>query len=398
VTRSDDLLERAFALPGVGELAPRPGLHLVGGAVRDLLRGGTPVDLDFVIEEGDPAAVLAPLGAPVVVHERFGTATARRDGRHFDVARARAESYARPGALPDPRPAGLEEDLRRRDFTVNTFALALGAPAPGELRSVPEAAGDLAAGRLRTLHAASFADDPTRLLRLARYRGRLGFAVEAGTAAQARAAVAAGALDTVSGPRIGAELRLALVADDALDVFAALAELGVDEAIAPGFGLRGDLAERALALLPPDGRRDLTILAAAAAGVAEPAALLDRLGFRADERRVVVAGAGAGPLARRAAAARRPAELAELFAGPEQAALAGAHGPEAAARAWIEDLRHRRLAIGGEDLRAAGVPEGPALGAALRHVLARRLDGDLAPGREAELAAALEAARRVAGA
>ncbi|HEY2637120.1 MAG TPA: hypothetical protein VGI54_07015, partial [Solirubrobacteraceae bacterium] len=318
-----DLLERALSLPGMDRVGGRPGLHLVGGAVRDLLLGATPVDLDFVVEGGNPAEVLAPLGVPVTVHERFGTASARLGDHAYDAARARAETYARPGALPDPRPASLEEDLLRRDFTVNTFALSLGPPTPGELRAGPGAGDDLAARRLRVLHPGSFADDPTRLLRLARYRGRLGFAVEEETARMAHAAVAGHALDTVSGPRIGAELELALADPAALDAFAALAELGVDAAIEPGFGLRDDVAERALALLPADGRRDLLLLAAASTGVADPAALLDRLGFRADERRVVVGAAAAAAVAARARAARRPSELAAVFASPEQAALAG---------------------------------------------------------------------------
>jgi tRNA nucleotidyltransferase (CCA-adding enzyme) len=391
----DDLLERALALPGLDRIDRRPGLHLVGGAVRDLLLGATPVDLDFVLEDGDPAAVLAPLGVPVTVHERFGTASARREGRVYDVARARAETYARPGALPDPRPAGLDADLKRRDFTVNTFALSLAGADAGRLRAVPEASDDLAARRLRVLHDASFTDDPTRLLRLARYRGRLGFAVEPGTAALARAATAAGALDTVSGPRIGAEIRHALADPEDLDVFAAMHELGLDEAVAPGFGLRDDRAERALALLAANGRRDVVILAAALARVAEPRALLDRLGFTAADRDAVLAATGAPAAAERARAARRPSQVADAFATPEQAALAGALGADDAARSWLEELRHVRLAVDGHDLRDAGVPEGPAIGAALRRVRARRLDGELPPGRDAELAAALDEARSI---
>jgi tRNA nucleotidyltransferase (CCA-adding enzyme) len=389
-----DLLERAFALSGVDRLSHRAGLHLVGGAVRDLLLGATPVDLDFVLEEGDPAATLASLGdGRLVVHERFGTASVRREGHAYDIARARAESYPRPGALPEARPASLEEDLRRRDFTVNTFALALGPPEPGCLRSAPGASEDLAARRLAILHPGSFVDDPTRLLRLARYRGRLGFAVAAETEARARAAVAAAGLETVSGPRIGAELRLALREAPALDVFAAMAELGLDASIAPGFGLRGDQAERALALLPADGQRELVLLAAACADVAEPGPLLDRLGFRAQQRRLVETAARADELVGPARAARRPSELAALFVTPEQAALAGALSAGEAARLWLENLRHVRLSIGGDDLLAAGVPEGPAVGLALRRVLAARLDGAVAPGRDPELAAALAAVR-----
>ncbi|HEY2638118.1 MAG TPA: hypothetical protein VGI54_12050, partial [Solirubrobacteraceae bacterium] len=116
----------------------------------------------------------------------------------------------------------------------------------------------------------------------------------------------------------------------------------------------------------------------------------DRLGFRADERRIVVASAAAAGVAARARAARRPSDLAALFASPEQAALAGALGAEEAARRWLEELRHVRLAVRGDDLLAAGVPEGPAIGEALRRVRDRRLDGELSPGREGELAAALE--------
>src|SRR4051812_50221797 len=102
----DDLLERALALPGLDRIDRRPGLHLVGGAVRDLLLGATPVDLDFVLEDGDPAAVLAPLGVPVTVHERFGTASARREGRAYDVAPAPGRAHPPPGGAPPPPPAG----------------------------------------------------------------------------------------------------------------------------------------------------------------------------------------------------------------------------------------------------------------------------------------------------
>src|SRR5207244_1793247 len=85
------------------------------------------------------------------------------------VCVATRETYARPGALPDVEPAGLEDDLRRRDFTVNAIAIALNGPRPGELRAAPNALGDLDARLLRVLHDGSFLDDPTRLLRLCRY-------------------------------------------------------------------------------------------------------------------------------------------------------------------------------------------------------------------------------------
>src|SRR5205823_5917854 len=124
------------------------------------------------------------------------------------IAQARRERYSTPGALPDVEPASLDEDLVRRDFTVNAIALALGAPKPGMITAAPRALEDLERELLRVLHERSFLDDPTRLLRLVRYQSRLGFTVEPGTAALAAAAASEGALSTVSGSRVGAELRL----------------------------------------------------------------------------------------------------------------------------------------------------------------------------------------------
>ncbi len=364
------LPERARALPGLELLAGVRGVFLVGGAVRDLLRAETPEDLDLAVE-GELGPVLARLGEPAARHERFGTATVIVGGRRIDLARTRAESYPRPGALPEVRPAGIGEDLRRRDFTVNTLALDL---ASGELRSVPGAEADVAAGRLRVLHPRSFADDPTRLLRMARYAGRLGFRVEEETGARARAAVCGAALGTVSGPRIGTEV--GLLAREPLAAWAALRELGADEAIVPGFGLRDpDLAARALGRLGPDDHPDRVVLALVFAGVEDPHALARRLGLPAPEPVVAVRG-------------RSRTEVADALRSPEQAAIAAALGGEEEAGWWLEEGRRLALEITGDDLRAAGVAPGPEMGRALRAVLAAKRDGEVS-GRPAELALAL---------
>ena len=124
-----------------------------------------------------------------------------RPGRTVDVARARAESYPYPGALPEVRPAGIDEDLSRRDFSVNAMAVALSAP--GELIDPHGGQEDLRRGLLRALHERSLADDPTRALRAARYAARLGLEPEPGTLDQIRAAD----LNSVSADRIEAERR-----------------------------------------------------------------------------------------------------------------------------------------------------------------------------------------------
>ncbi len=242
--------------PLVERLGDHADVYLIGGAVRDLLLGQAPADLDLATD-GDGEALVADLGGRVVSHERFGTWTVVVDRFSYDIARTRTETYAHPGALPDVAPAGLSEDLMRRDFTVNALAVALGGPEAGTLTAAPRAVDDLAHGRLRVFHDRSFRDDPTRLLRLARYASRLGFSVEQHTADLAASAVSDHALDTVSGPRVGRELRLLATEPQPLDALLALNELSLAQAIHPRFGVAAEeveVARAALALLPPSCR------------------------------------------------------------------------------------------------------------------------------------------------
>ncbi|MGI8580107.1 MAG: hypothetical protein ACR2K9_06130 [Solirubrobacteraceae bacterium] len=394
-----DLLEHLRAEPAtravLDAVAGRRDVHLVGGSVRDALLWAAPRDLDFAVE-GDAlevaVAVGERLGGEVLEHDRFGTARVSVTAHSYDFASARAERYARPGALPEVRPATLADDLRRRDFTVNAIALAAGGPHAGTLTAAPEALDDLDARRLRVLHDDSFLDDPTRLLRLGRYAARLGFAVEPHTAELARAAIAGGSLGTVSGSRIGQELRLAALEAKPVAAFERLVSLGVLRALHPRFGPHTEFTRRALVAIPPDGRADLVVLAACAPDV--PHSLLDRLGFDREEARLAAALADRLPeVARRLASAQRPSEIDAALAGStaEEAALVAALGSAEAVARWLGDLRRVALEIDGADLRAAGVPEGPAIGAALASTRAGRLDGDLMT-REAQLAFALRMA------
>jgi tRNA nucleotidyltransferase (CCA-adding enzyme) len=399
-------------------LAALPGTWVVGGAVRDLLLGLAPGDFDVVVE-GDAVAVArraaASLGGEVVVHERFGTATVRAGDLAFDVAGARRETYARPGALPDVElGATLEDDLARRDFTVNTLALRL---RDGELAGWPGAEDDLRARVLRVLHDASFTDDPTRLIRLARYAGRLGLAADAHTARLAATAVASGALTTVSGERLGAEVRL-LAREPQPAALLALEAHGLGAALLPAFAVDAALVERVVAVCaevaagsaggggdaaaggaavrdggqPPAAapRSDVVALACAVRGAdgRELAARLRALGFPAAEAAAIVGAAGvdAAALAR-----MRPSEADAVLARlpVEAAAVAAAAGAEPA-RAWLLRDRHARLAIRGDDLLAAGL-SGPAVGRGLAAARAALLDG-VAGDRGAQLAAALAGA------
>lgn len=430
------VLERLRELPGGAEVlalaGAREDVELVGGAVRDLLLGRTPREIDLVLDGSPPsfadAAVLfardlAPLlagdGAEpprVSVHERFGTAAVRWGGGRVDIAARRTESYPCPGALPEVGPGTPEQDLARRDFTVNAIAISLGGERAGAIRGVGgggargvgggAAIEDLRAGVLRVLHDTSFQDDPTRLLRLGRYAARLGFAVEPHTAELAAAALADGAPASVSAARIGAELRLALSEADMPRTLLILADMGVLAALDPPMSLDAELLDDALGLLPADGRPDLlalgSLLMESAASLGRDGLLAALEGFEqpAAERAPVIDTALLAPdLSREIAHADAPSKLWDLLrrVAPEAVALAGALAERAgdaqsraAAECWLTQTRHVRLQIGGEDLLAAGVSAGPEIGRRLGKALRRRLDGEIEAGREAELRAALE--------
>jgi tRNA nucleotidyltransferase (CCA-adding enzyme) len=354
------------AYPELEPLRDRAGdpVYLVGGAVRDLLLGGGRADLDVVVV-GDPAGLVADLGAETLAaHERFATAKVRLGGHELDVARARSEAYPHPGALPEVSPAdGIEADLARRDFTLNAMAVPLRGRA--ELIDPHGGRADLERGSLRILHAGSFADDPTRAIRAARYAARFGFELEAGTAELIRAAD----LGAVSADRRRAELLRLAAEPTAAQGLALLAEWGLVEPRQGGI----ELARKVVELLG------------------------DPLWAEVAERAEAVLAGALGPVGREeelaAARPRRPSAGRRLATGasPVELVLARAMGAE-----WLDDYlaewRSVGLEIDGEDLIAAGVPPGPAIGRGLEAALRMRLDGEVS-GREEELAAALAAAR-----
>jgi tRNA nucleotidyltransferase (CCA-adding enzyme) len=412
-----DLAERASSLPGLERLLPAleglPPVHLVGGAVRDLLREAAIVDLDLVVLGDAPevARTLAErLGGSVTEHDRFGTATLHAGELLADLVTARRERYPRPGALPEVEPAGLVEDLARRDFTVNAMALGLSAGERGRLADPHGGRADLDAGLVRVLHDRSFADDPTRLLRAVRYEARLEGALELSTERLARDAVAAGALGTVSGPRVRDELLDLLAEREAPGAVARLGELGIAGALDPALHADADLvAGAALGSMETGANRALACLAAiccADPDAAEP--FVEGLGLTAPSREAVLRAARRGPAL--AAALRGDGEQVRGPAGtasgepptasalhallapepPEALALALALGaPAEPLLRFLSQLRDTTLEIDGNDLIAAGAKASPPLGLALARTLARKLDGEIS-GREQELRAALD--------
>jgi tRNA nucleotidyltransferase (CCA-adding enzyme) len=342
----------------------RQPVYLVGGAVRDLLLGRDRADVDLMVE-GDATALAAELGGASSEHDRFGAVKVDVDGHEVDIVGARTETYERPGALPTVTPAEtIEEDLARRDFTINAMAI----PLQGEPRLLDPygGRGDLEQGLLRVLHDRSFVDDPTRAIRAARYASRFGFRLEPKTEQLLRETD----LTTVSADRRRTELERLAAEEDACAGFELLGEWGLID-LRPG-GI--ELMEAVDALLRTPHWAELV-----------------------PRERALVAAALGPPGAEEVLAsmwAPKPGEGVELAErrDPVELILARAMGAD-----WLDHYltswRATALEIDGDDLIAAGVEQGPAVGRGLRAARHRKLEGEIS-GRDEELATALAAALR----
>jgi len=411
-------------LPLVEALAGRAehqglALYLVGGPVRDLLLGRAIRDVDLLVEpRGQTAAAelarrAAPRGAQVQEYDRFGTVRVSTPEASVDVATARREEYRHPGALPQVAPGTLEEDLLRRDFSVNALALPLrSGSARVALVDPTGGEADLGAGVLRVLHERSFHDDPTRALRAARLAPRLGFHLARGSRSALRASLRSGAFGAVSGDRLRREFeKLFEDSHQGLDPVRALRLLDdwhVLAALEPGLRLPKEAVVplrrlgRAIASPPWRGPR----FRAWAAGLAtwwQPLAaglrrdalerlsvrgeLVERIGdFPGRSRELLVA----------LAKARGRGVVDGILAGCSEEELHALHAwaPTAERRRivrWAAEDRSRRSPVSGNDLTAAGIT-GPAVGRALARVRAAYLDGAVA-NREEALALAVEVSR-----
>lgn len=230
-------------LERVGQVAETSGcqVYLVGGLVRDLFLRVPNFDVDLVVEGDGPefARLLGEaLPARVRVHQRFKTAVlVMADGFKIDVATARAEYYEFPAALPQVQRSSIKEDLYRRDFTINTLAIALNPQCFGELIDFFGGRRDIEEGLIRILYNLSFVEDPTRIIRAIRFEQRYHFTMEADTLRFARDAIERRMLGHLSYGRILNELILILNERDPLPALQRMRDIGVWAYILPEINL-----------------------------------------------------------------------------------------------------------------------------------------------------------------
>ena len=358
-------------------------LHLVGGSVRDSLLGQTPTDLDVSYTvvptetsdqpcrrggfetrpDPDVADALAhALGGVASDRSRFGTAKLRAGGVALDLVMARRETYAAPGALPTVEPGSLAGDLARRDFSINAMAVSLSAESWGDLADPFDGAGDLERRAVRVLHPGSFRDDATRLLRAARYAGRLGFRLEPETERLAREG--ASYVDTISGDRVRHELERIFDEPRAADILRIADGLGLLRAIHPA--LRP--AERPDTI---EGERGPAMLAGLALGLSphEAEEVAERLNLGSEWSRVVRDTAAVRELLPSLESDLPPSRVYRLLHGRHESAVSAA-APTAPVGAPAGAGTVGRAAA-----ECAAVPVAPAPRVDLAHRPRHRRDG-----------------------
>ena len=379
------LLRTAGHLAEGDKLGAAEGVYLVGGPVRDLLLGVESEDIDItVIGDGEAfgQALAKELGGTVAARSQFGTVVLRVGDPLVDVATARRESYSSPGALPDVEPDGLEADLARRDFTINSMAVDITPSGWGELIDSHGGQRDLTMRRIRVLHEKSFVDDPTRILRALRYERRLGFGIDPTTLSYMERD--AQYLDYVTGTRIFAELSKILAEDGRAETLRTAEERGILAAIHPAFRI----SARALQAMGESEKageeRDALFyvaLIAASLVESEAEAVIDRLEPPSEWASVLRAGPQLRPVV--AVLERPDLRLSEIydvlkpFPAPTLSAQLALSPPtlqRERLEQYMTELRFVKPECGGDDLMAAGVPQGPLVGQLLDELLNARLD------------------------
>jgi len=372
-------------------------LYLVGGVVRDLLLGQTNLDLDLVVEGNatNLARQLVPIiQAKIRLHPHFNTAKLQWDKWSVDLATARSETYARPGALPSVKPSSLSNDLARRDFTINTMAIHLNPSHYGELTDLHGGRDDLEHKLIRVLHEQSFIDDATRIWRGLRYEQRLDFRLERKTLELLNRDISM--LDTISGDRIRHELELILKEKYPEKVLRRAKELGVLPALHPTLKGNGWLAEKfeqARQLSspnPPSTNLYLALLAYRLAGeesedlisrlkLPKPAAttLRDTLSLQTKLPALASRAISQSAIYRLLHGYSPSAITANSLAS--NSAVARQH-----MQLFLNKLRYVKSALNGDDLIKMGIASGPQIKEVLQLLHEARLDGKVRTKKDEE--------------
>jgi tRNA nucleotidyltransferase (CCA-adding enzyme) len=389
-----------------GVLAERLGFraYTVGGFVRDLLLRSPNFDIDIVLE-GDAIEFARAFSEQhrikAKMHRKFNTAMlVFPDGQTVDIASARFEYYQRPAALPIVELSSLKLDLYRRDFTINTLAVALNPDEFGHLIDFFSGQRDLKEKTVRVLHNLSFIEDPTRILRAIRFEQRFGFRIGKQSAGLIRNAVRMGLIQKLGGRRFLHEIKLILEEENPLPALQRMAEFAVMPALAAPinfdrkmeelFGrLREVISWYRLSFLDEPLERWWVYLLGLFSGLdrqnVEEACT--RLLLTVNQReRLLWTFENAGRLLKsffQDVASRKPSEIyrALLSFRPEELLFLMGKAEYESTRKAVSHYFHRyrnvKTDLKGKDLKEMGIPPGPVYRQLLDELLDARIDGEV---------------------
>lgn len=407
----------------IGELGDDMGMsvYAVGGFVRDLILGWRNLDVDVSVE-GDGIAfatrLAKKLGGRVRSHPMFKTAVVifERDGeeQRIDIATARLEYYEYPGALPTVELSSINMDLARRDFTINALAIRLNYQTFGDLVDPFGAQRDMKDKNIRVLHALSFIEDPTRVLRAIRFEIRFEFRLSPQTEKLVRNCIQLGFFQKLSGARLFNELRHIFDDKNPPQCVERMDGFGILNIIHPQLkynntkktlleGSHKVLSWYHLLYLPQKPEKWRIYLLGLCYGLkyVEVSEILERLGFTERARtdfialRELIKEQAGKLLVWGKQEERHPGELYKILMHTPLEGILHLMAQERFASLrkdfshFLSRLWNMRLDINGDDLLARGASSGPLIGVVLKAVLEAKADGKV-EGRDEQLQLAYE--------
>lgn len=376
-------------------------LYMVGGFVRDLFLGLHVKDFDLVLE-GDAITfardLSRELGGRVREHNRFQTATWTINNSTLmnigieasgcetitiDIISARSEYYKRAGALPIISPGTIHEDIRRRDFTINTLALRLEDGAFGNLHDELGSVFDMRQGVIRILHKRGFEDDPTRMFRAVRYAQRYGFRIDPETIALIP--INLQLLKNISSVRILHEFNIILESEFAASTMSLLDKIGIFAFVHPELRWNRSINNRlqGITSASPDLRRNLGwILWLMDLSKSKIIQISDYFHFPSILRQNIL-DASKLFFDLDSINNKKPSQCATLLDSMSTIALQAILIAEPRSKAsknitnYLNDWMFVKPMTTGDSLKRLGVPPGPKYQKILQQLKAARLDGEV---------------------
>jgi len=391
-----------------GEVAEELGYnaYLVGGSVRDLLRGEENLDLDVVIE-GDGIVFARTLGerlnAKVRTHRKFATAQIFAGPLKLDVATARTEYYESPAALPKVETSSIKKDLYRRDFTINTLTVKLNPKDFGVLLDFFGGQRDLREKTIRVLHNLSFVEDPTRAFRAVRFAERFGFKISRHMENLIKSAIEMNLFNMLSGPRLFEELRLSFHETEPVKTLRKLSDFGLLKVIHPHLvftegleatlkSMQETLAWFNLLFLEEKTDRGILYLMALFSGLKEEdmKTAVKRLSPPPRARDLILLGISRAKNILRQFPVDDPVGIHKMLGHLNLEtilfimALSRDRKKQKAISHYLTELRNVKPVLKGKDLTKMGIQPGPAYSEILKALLEEKLRGHLKSREEEE--------------